>query len=573
MTSIHSRLLEKYPQYSYPNVEQEYKNKYSKITIVCEKHGEFIKSFSEFFYSNSICNTCAFENRRGSSFFEEMRNKLLERNENKFTYPKLEEEYKNKYSKITIICPTHGEFQTTYKIHANGSPCKKCSNENKIRNYKEVIKQFIEVHKDKYDYSKVKDTYTKMRNKVTIICRNHGEFEQSASDHLAGQNCRKCYFDDLKDSFDTFLEKALKVHGNTYDYSNSKENYICSDSVISIICKVHGQFKQRAKTHTLGSGCRKCNIEIANNKELDDEKEFLQKAKEIHGTKYDYSLIQYKDYHTPIHILCKEHGEFLMTPYKHIENKTQYIKKKLLGYGCPQCDLKDGHVKKTKAYTLESFIQKAISIHGEKYDYSEVQFVNTDTYIKIKCPEHGPFWQIMLNHLKSSREGNLGSGCPNCGTTKFKETMLRKYNVTNPVHDKEMLNKILHNGLTTKDYTFPSGKTVQIQGYEDRAINELLESGINEDDIVLGDDIQCIKYTYKDKPCVYYPDIYVKSINKIIEVKSDFTFLRYKNKNLAKKQACENLGFSFEFYIYNRTGKYINEIECEELKKNIKVIE
>jgi hypothetical protein len=571
MPTIISKLLEKYPGYSYPKAEEEYKNNYSKITIICPDHGEFVKSFDEFYYKNSICNTCAFNNRRNSSFFEEMRNKLLSRNDNKFYYPKLEEEYKTQLSKITIVCPTHGEFQSTFKTHLRGSTCRKCSNENKTRNYEEVIKQFINVHKDRYDYSKVKETYTKMRNKVTIICNIHGEFNQAATEHLSGKGCQKCHFDNLKKPFEEFLKKCIELYKDTYDYSKSKEHFKCLSDDIIIICKTHGEFKQRASSHLHGFGCKKCNSEIANNREI-DEKEFLQRSKEIHGDKYDYSLVSYKDCHTPIHILCKEHGEFVITPYKHIENNIKYATKKLLGYGCPQCDLKNGHIKQTTTYTLETFIEKANSIHNNKYDYSEVQFVNTNNYIKIKCPDHGPFWQNMSNHLHNSREENLGSGCIKCGTTKFEQTMLRKYNVTNPAHNKQMLNKILHNGLTTKDYSLPSGKIVKIQGYEDRAIEQLLESGILEEDLVIGDDITPIKYTYNDKPSVYYPDIFIKSLNKIIEVKSDFTFLRYKNKNLAKKKACEDLGYLFEFYIYNRKDKYENELQCESLKTNIKTI-
>ena len=117
---------------------------------------------------------------------------------------------------------------------------------------------------------------------------------------------------------------------------------------------------------------------------------FQEKAKEIHGDKYDYSKVEYINTKTKVCIICPVHGEFWQTPDKHINRK----------HGCQKC-------AKNCKQTLEQFVEKAKEIHGDKYDYSKVEYINTDTKVCIICPEHGEFWQTPHMHLKKQ-------GCPKC---------------------------------------------------------------------------------------------------------------------------------------------------------------
>lgn len=139
-----------------------------------------------------------------------------------------------------------------------------------------------------------------------------------------------------------------------------------------------------------------------------------------------------------------------------------------------------------------------------------------------------------------------------------KNTWLEKYGSDHPMKNIHIFYKVFFNNvLQYKDYIFPSGRIEKIQGYEDKAINELLKEGIHEDDIVICDKeiekfIGEIFYEYKDSNHRYYPDIFIKSLNKVIEVKSDYTFERDKIKNLEKEKAIKNSGFNFEFKIYGR---------------------
>lgn len=108
---------------------------------------------------------------------------------------------------------------------------------------------------------------------------------------------------------------------------------------------------------------------------------------------------------TKVCIICPKHGEFWQTPSGHLSGK-----------GCPKC------YKESRSSTTEEFINKAREIHGNKYDYSKVNYVNAYTKVCIICPKHGEFWQIPANHLN-------GHGCPNCqGATKqYKFNLLQEF--------------------------------------------------------------------------------------------------------------------------------------------------
>ena len=92
------------------------------------------------------------------------------------------------------------------------------------------------------------------------------------------------------------------MHGDKYDYS--KVDYRGCKSSIKIICPIHGEFEQIATSHLSGRGCRICGFR---NK---DTNYFIQEAKKVHGDKYDYSKVDYKESKQEVIIICPEHGEF-----------------------------------------------------------------------------------------------------------------------------------------------------------------------------------------------------------------------------------------------------------------------
>ena len=193
----------------------------------------------------------------------------------------------------------------------------------------------------------------------------------------------------------TFIRKALRKHGNRYDYS--KVVYVRSDVNVEIICRVkgHQSFPQKPNRHLQGRGCTDC----GGTKKL-TTKEFIKRAREIHGNTYDYSKVKYKNMKTDVVIICPIHGDFLQTPNDHI-------------HGCSGCSL-CGYIKTSEMQRLtkEEFIKRAREIHGNTYDYSKVVYVNMLTEVIITCPKHGDFPQIPSSHLNTE-------GCRKCQYEKL----------------------------------------------------------------------------------------------------------------------------------------------------------
>ena len=251
-----------------------------------------------------------------------------------------------------------------------------------IKSTKKLTKEkFIEkaksVHGDLYDYSKVE--YINSATKVKIICNKHGEFEQRPNAHLAGSICLKCSNENngltKKLTKEKFIEKAKSVHGDLYDYS--KIEYKGSHIKICIIHPEFGEFWQMPYAHLQGQGF--------DPRRNEDKNSFIEKAKSVHGDLYDYSKVEYKGSKIRVCIIHPEFGEFWQTPNAHLQGQGFNFNKKL---------------------TKEKFIEKAKSVHGDLYDYSKVEYINSTTDVCIVCNKHGEFKQTPKLHFKS--------GCPIC---------------------------------------------------------------------------------------------------------------------------------------------------------------
>jgi hypothetical protein len=140
---------------------------------------------------------------------------------------------------------------------------------------------------------------------------------------------------------------------------------------------------------------------------------------------------------------------------------------------------------------------------------------------------------------------------------KTKQTNLKKYGVKHPLQNSEIAEKV-HNSYKPKLYEFPNGDIIKIQGYEPFAINILLKFGYNQNDIVTSK-LKVPEIWYKDtenKLHRYYCDIFIPSENKIIEVKSEWTYKNYLHTNILKSETCKEEGYDFEFWIIDKNGNY-----------------
>ena len=183
-----------------------------------------------------------------------------------------------------------------------------------------TIFEFIEKAnlKHNYCYNYGKSTYVNSKFKIEIICKKHGSFFQKPNDHLNGVGCPICGKNKSKENrkkgLQLLLETFNKVHFGKYKYDDL--NYENNKSKITIECPIHGKFKQSIIHHIGGSGCKKCVNKYSPNSE-----EFVKKAQQIHGQKYDYQLVDYKNAHTKVKIICPEHGIFEQNPHEHIKGQ------------------------------------------------------------------------------------------------------------------------------------------------------------------------------------------------------------------------------------------------------------
>lgn len=128
------------------------------------------------------------------------------------------------------------------------------------------IEKSIKVHGTAYDYSKV--DYVRGVEKVSIICRKHGIFEQIPASHIRGRGCPECGYirngNRQRFALENFISISKIKHGDVYDYS--KSSYTIANHKIIVICPKHGEFSPQAKNHMLGHGCNKCAADNARQK-------------------------------------------------------------------------------------------------------------------------------------------------------------------------------------------------------------------------------------------------------------------------------------------------------------------
>ena len=195
---------------------------------------------------------------------------------------------------------------------------------------------------------------------------------------------------------DEFITKAKEIHGDKYDYS--KVEYSKSNDDVVIICPKHGEFLQKPVKHLSGQGCRDCGIERRGLISRTSQEDFLKKVKKIHGDNYSFDKSVYTSANDPILVTCKIHGDFYSTP------SNLYG-----GHGCNDCAIQKNSDNLRKSN--DEFIKQAQDIHGDKYDYSQVNYSRTGDKIDIICPKHGPFDTTPNHHLR-------GVGCPICQESK-----------------------------------------------------------------------------------------------------------------------------------------------------------
>jgi Zn finger protein HypA/HybF involved in hydrogenase expression len=261
----------------------------------------------------------------------------------------------------------------------------------------DFVRKAREKHGEKYGYDKA--VYVNAHTKIKIYCKKcEKSFWQTPDKHSHGQGCPVCGGTKLLVK-DDFVKEARKKHGNKYEYG--RVNYVSSQTKVEIYCKkCKKYFWQEPSNHLQGHGCSTCGIKKQAESKI---KTFnIERAKKVHGPKYDYSKFVYKGANTKGTIICPDHVPFEQTPDNHLH-----------GHGCNRCSV-EKRAKLKIATATEKFIKQVQELHKFKYDYSRFIYKKTGIKSTIICPIHGPFEQIPSSHLK-------GYGCPICAIGKKAE--------------------------------------------------------------------------------------------------------------------------------------------------------
>ena len=219
-----------------------------KVEIICPKHGSFFQK-PILHKSGSGCVKCKNQNLILDK--DKVIEQCIKKHNNKYDYSLVE--YIKGNIPVKIICPEHGIFEQSLYNHKNGAGCIKC-HKNMILNNDKTLNQFKEIHNNKYDYSLV--DFTSAKQKIKIICPEHGIFEQVANQHLKGYGCKKCSTQKLFLSKEKVIFQFEETHNNKYNYSLVE--YKSTKEKVQIICPEHGIFNQDPLSHKKGSGCPQC---------------------------------------------------------------------------------------------------------------------------------------------------------------------------------------------------------------------------------------------------------------------------------------------------------------------------
>lgn len=453
----------------------------------------------------------------------------------------------------------------------------------KKRTNETFIRDANRKHDSKYDYSKV--NYINNRTKVCIICPVHGEFYQTPNSHLNGCGCPKCGTEEshkkAKKTILEFIKEANKNHNNFYNYANAL--YVNNKTKISIICPIHGEFEQSPEKHLNGQGCPVCRyIKLSNKLKMSND-DFINKAKRIHGEKYDYSKVKYVSYDEPVIIICPIHGDFSQTPDSHLQ-----------GSGCQKCA---NHLSK-----MEIELKEILSKYFNDVIVNNRSILNgkeLDIYIpskKIAIEYNGVLWHCEKFGKDKNYHLNKTIECNKKGIRLIhifedeyiyrKDVVLHK--IKNILNINTDLPKITSEECVFKEVSEIDSSTFLNKFYFQKCTNADVNIGAYCNDILIyiiginkiskEENKWRIKYFACDYNYIYY-DVEINLINHfvklykptVIELCLDRRWYDIKNCEIYQK-----IGFNFNDYLppsykyvkknsYNRYDE--NELSVSELKK------
>lgn len=354
--------------------------------------------------------------------------------------------YVNKKTPITAVCVKHGEFsQKPQYLLAGAVGCSKCKGEKysarQVLTQEQFLEKAQEVWGDRWDYSETE--YTAWAGTITVICREHGPYNQRVAVHMrGGLGCKECFKLSNEKTHEDFLSKAVPKWGDRWDYSKVKSFSRWDDKVV-IGCREHGRwFDQVAYNHVTGSvGCADCVRESKARKMSTTPQDFLEVIHKVWGERWDFTETQYTNSSTRVTARCRDHGNFQQLPYE----------MSVGAVGCRQCYVQSR--QGVGLFSSQDFIDRSFDIWGDRWDYSLTEYQGANIPVKIRCKKHNiAFTQRPINHWSGQ------VACPSCrkqGTSKAEKEMHQVILEASP-EARSQVTRLMSNGRWEIDSYVPS---------------------------------------------------------------------------------------------------------------------
>jgi hypothetical protein len=383
-----------------------YINNSTKGIIMCQEHGSFPQSPANHLKGKG-CPTCGNLNRGKSNSSNTEAFILKAKKIHGDTYDYTLVVYKGLKIPITIICPEHGPFPQTPDNHLQRQGCSKCGRKRRDDIHRSNTEAFIQkakkMHNDKYDYTMV--DYKNCKEKIIIICPEHGNFTQTPDGHLRERGCKKCAIkknaDNRRGNNESFIQKSREntscrdYNDEYYDYSLVK--YKNAHTKVEIKCLYHNKiFKMIPNNHSHhGQKCPDCALIYAQDRMTDSPQDIIDKSNKKHNNNFEIKFNNdYTNSRSMINITCKKHQySFINTVTNHLHYTFG---------GCEECATETRKIIKTDV----EFKKDAIKVHGNKFKY-HTEYTGSHGYLTIECKNGHIFKQSATSHLS-------GSGCRCC---------------------------------------------------------------------------------------------------------------------------------------------------------------
>lgn len=471
-----------------------------------------------------LCRACSISESKGGGYEKFV--KLLKGEGWKMSSPK--KEYKNTKSIISVICPKGHEIKLSQNRFSSGHKCKFCN--------RDATKKDINVIREEFElrgYRLISEAYENNKAPLQYECKCGRITDIEYHNFVRNiDGCIKCTRHMLRDHVEDIMEEAgcklVCIDDDPYAKTAVKK------SKITYVCFCGSIGTSMFKSFINGSRCKTCNLIFMRDQCIAkygvvnqfQREEVKQKIRETNMKMFGVNYVM-------------QNGKFVQRAKEtNIKNNG----------GVHNLNLPETRIKATVAFeekygasfgNVPEMKEKAKSTNLERYgsEYPLQSKQVQDTTKKNNLEKYG-------NEVFLASEAG-------------KALMVEKYGVPYAAQNKDIFSKMKRNSYLTKQYAMPSGQEVDIQGYEHFALNDLIDLGVGEEDIKIGvNEIPSIGYKFGGKSCVYHPDIYIESLDLLIEIKSMYTYKKDYAKNIAKFQAASEL-HNFQLWVYSSKGERI----------------